>query len=72
MQDTAQGYKNEEETGKGIRESGMPREDLYITTKFSGRDELSIPEAFEQSIKKVSTLMLYSSLLILNIQTLFS
>ncbi len=52
--DTAQGYKNEEETGKGIRESGLPREDFYITTKFSGRDELSIPEAFEQSMKKAS------------------
>nr|VWO96315.1 Protein kinase domain-containing protein [Ganoderma boninense] len=51
--DTAQGYKNEEETGKGIRESGVAREDIYITTKFSGRDELSIPEAFEQSIKKL-------------------
>ncbi|PIL27433.1 hypothetical protein GSI_10581 [Ganoderma sinense ZZ0214-1] len=51
--DTAQGYKNEEETGKGIRESGLAREDFYITTKFSGRDELSIPEAFEQSIKKL-------------------
>ncbi|KAM5531160.1 hypothetical protein V8D89_015181 [Ganoderma adspersum] len=51
--DTAQGYRNEEETGKGIRESGLAREDLYITTKFSGRDGLSIPEAFEQSVKKL-------------------
>ncbi|KAI1798297.1 Aldo/keto reductase [Ganoderma leucocontextum] len=51
--DTAQGYKNEEETGKGIHESGLAREDLYITTKFSGRDGLSIPEAFDQSLKKL-------------------
>ncbi|EJF63951.1 Aldo/keto reductase [Dichomitus squalens LYAD-421 SS1] len=51
--DVAQAYANEEETGKAISESGVPRESLYITTKFSGRDNLTILEAAQQSIKKL-------------------
>ena len=31
--DTAQAYGNEEGVGKGIKESGLKREDIYITTK---------------------------------------
>lgn len=31
--DTAQSYFNEEETGNGIRRSGVPREDIFLTTK---------------------------------------
>jgi 2,5-diketo-D-gluconate reductase A len=38
--DTAQAYGNEESVGRALRESGMPREDVFITTKFypGGRD----------------------------------
>ena len=32
--DTAQAYGNEESVGHGLRESGVPREDVFITTKF--------------------------------------
>jgi 2,5-diketo-D-gluconate reductase A len=32
--DTAQAYGNEESVGQGLRESGVPREEVYITTKF--------------------------------------
>ncbi len=32
--DTAQAYGNEESVGKGLRESGVPREQVFITTKF--------------------------------------
>jgi 2,5-diketo-D-gluconate reductase A len=32
--DTAQAYGNEESVGQGLRESGIPREDVFITTKF--------------------------------------
>jgi diketogulonate reductase-like aldo/keto reductase len=32
--DTAQAYGNEESVGVGIRESGVPREEIFITTKF--------------------------------------
>ena len=31
--DTAQAYENEEGVGKGIRECGTPREELFVTTK---------------------------------------
>jgi diketogulonate reductase-like aldo/keto reductase len=32
--DTAQAYRNERSVGKALRDSGVPREDVYITTKF--------------------------------------
>jgi diketogulonate reductase-like aldo/keto reductase len=32
--DTAQAYGNEESVGQGLRESGIPRERVFITTKF--------------------------------------
>lgn len=31
--DTASSYQNEEAVGRGIRNSGIPREELFITTK---------------------------------------
>lgn len=31
--DTAQGYMNEREVGEAVRESGIPREEIFITTK---------------------------------------
>ena len=31
--DTAQGYKNEESVGQAIKESGIPREEIFLTTK---------------------------------------
>ena len=32
--DTAQAYGNEESVGRALRDSGVPREDVFITTKF--------------------------------------
>jgi diketogulonate reductase-like aldo/keto reductase len=32
--DTAQAYENERSVGRAIRDSGVPREDVYIATKF--------------------------------------
>lgn len=32
--DTAQAYGNEESVGRGLRESGVPRDEVFITTKF--------------------------------------
>ena len=32
--DTAQAYGNERSVGKALRDSGVPREDVFITTKF--------------------------------------
>src|SRR5579864_4310153 len=33
--DTAQLYGNEESVGRAVRESGVPRDELFITTKFA-------------------------------------
>jgi diketogulonate reductase-like aldo/keto reductase len=34
--DTAQSYLNEEGVGRAIRESGIPREEIFVTTKLEG------------------------------------
>jgi len=36
--DTAQMYKNEDSVGKDLKEKGIPRSDLYVTTKYAGGD----------------------------------
>jgi methylglyoxal/glyoxal reductase len=47
--DTAAGYGNEEGVGKAIKESGIPREELFITTKVKNGDQgyETTLEAFE-------------------------
>lgn len=53
--DTAQAYGNEESVGQGIKESGVAREDLFITTKLwnmSHSYELCKRD-FEESLKKL-------------------
>jgi hypothetical protein len=44
-------YENEESVGKGIRESGLKREELYVTTKYQKGD---IQSAVRNSLAKVS------------------
>jgi diketogulonate reductase-like aldo/keto reductase len=44
--DTAQAYGNEESVGRGLRESGVPRDEVFITTKFY--PEREDPEAEAQ------------------------
>ena len=34
--DTVQSYLNEEGVGRAIRESGIPREEIFVTTKLEG------------------------------------
>src|SRR5205085_6929662 len=50
--DTAQAYGNEESVGKALRDSGVPREEVFVATKFypGSRD----PEAeAEQSLQRL-------------------
>ena len=35
--DTAQAYRNEKSVGRALRDSGLPREDVFVTTKFHPR-----------------------------------
>jgi methylglyoxal/glyoxal reductase len=53
--DTAALYQNEESVGKAIRESGVAREELFITTKVWNEDQRndSVLEAFETSLQKL-------------------
>ncbi len=43
--DTAQAYGNEESVGRALRESGIPREDVFLTTKFYPRARSADPVA---------------------------
>lgn len=51
--DTAAGYKNEESVGKAIKDSGIPRDELFITTKLAPIDATRSKEAFEQSLERL-------------------
>ncbi|WP_172123740.1 MULTISPECIES: aldo/keto reductase [unclassified Devosia] len=44
--DTAQGYNNEEGVGRAIKDSGIAREELFVTSKLRTRDQ-----AYDQAIK---------------------
>src|SRR2546430_5422019 len=50
--DTAQAYGNEESVGQGLRESGVPREEVFITTKFYPGQEDPAADA-ERSVRRL-------------------
>ncbi|KAI9784878.1 MAG: hypothetical protein M1816_000573 [Peltula sp. TS41687] len=51
--DCATAYGNEDEVGKAIRESGIPREELFVTTKLSQtwHEPSDVAEAIELSLR---------------------
>jgi diketogulonate reductase-like aldo/keto reductase len=51
--DTAQAYRNEAEAGVAIRESGLARKEIFITTKYSGVDGLDIKTSIHNSLKNL-------------------
>lgn len=57
MIDTAQGYSNEEQVGKGWQASGQDREDIFITTKISSSNQgyEKSKRSFDNSLKKLRT-----------------
>jgi diketogulonate reductase-like aldo/keto reductase len=48
--DTAQGYANEAEVGEGLEASGVPRENVFITTKV--RPQMIGPADLERSVEE--------------------
>jgi 2,5-diketo-D-gluconate reductase A len=52
--DTAQAYRNEASVGKALRESGIARDQVFITTKFFPRDGDPVA-AVEQSLRRLGT-----------------
>ncbi len=53
--DTAQAYGNEEGVGRGIRASGVAREELFVTTKLNGEwhGYTQAQDAFAQSARRL-------------------
>ena len=50
--DTAQAYGNEESVGRALKQSGVPREEVFITTKFYPGSEDPVAEA-EASLRRL-------------------
>jgi diketogulonate reductase-like aldo/keto reductase len=50
--DTAQAYGNEESVGRALRDSGVPRQEVFITTKFYPAHQDPAAEA-EKSLKRL-------------------
>lgn len=55
--DTAQMYHNEEGVGAGIKDSGVPREDIFLTTKLDNPNHAPerVRETFAESLEKLGT-----------------
>jgi 2,5-diketo-D-gluconate reductase A len=53
--DTAENYRNEDAVGQAIRESGIDRSEIFITTKFNRRWHSvdGVREAYEASLKRL-------------------
>jgi diketogulonate reductase-like aldo/keto reductase len=52
--DTAKIYQNEEEIGRAIKSSGIPREETFVTTKLWPNDFDRTREAFEESLERLN------------------
>jgi diketogulonate reductase-like aldo/keto reductase len=53
--DTAAIYHNEEDVGRGIRDSGVPRKEIFVTTKLWDADQAydTALRAYDQSLKRL-------------------
>lgn len=51
--DTAALYENEREVGQAVRASGIPREDVYVTTKLWNDRQRDARAAFHESLEKL-------------------
>src|SRR3712207_3967735 len=53
--DTAASYENERGVGQGIADSGLPREEVFVSTKLRGRDQGSdsVERALRSSLDRL-------------------
>jgi glycerol 2-dehydrogenase (NADP+) len=51
--DTAYAYQNEKEVGEGIRDSGVPREEIWVTTKLDNDWHKKVEAAIDTSLKNL-------------------
>lgn len=52
--DTAHAYGNEEEVGQAVRDSGIPREDIFVITKLYPYQFSDPEEAIEEALQKLN------------------
>ena len=66
--DTAQGYMNEAEVGQGIADSGVPRDELFVTTKVNTdimrKGSQAVADSIDESLAKLN--MGYVDLLLIH------
>ena len=55
MIDTAEAYGNENEVGIGIKQSGIPREELFLVTKVNFKSYEQAEETVQQSLANLQT-----------------
>jgi glycerol 2-dehydrogenase (NADP+) len=48
--DTAANYGNEKSVGEALRESNIPRKDIFLTTKLAGEDHGRVADALNRSV----------------------
>ncbi|KAJ5622729.1 glycerol dehydrogenase Gcy1 [Penicillium herquei] len=53
--DAAAAYGNETEVGNGIKASGVPRNEIFLTTKLHNQWHTRVPEAIEASLRALQT-----------------
>jgi glycerol 2-dehydrogenase (NADP+) len=53
--DTASAYGNEKEVGAGIKASGVPRDQIWLTTKLNNPWHSRVVEAIDESLKNLGT-----------------
>ncbi len=58
--DTAQGYENEAEVGQGIADSGVPRREIFVTTKVATNTMREGMQAVRDSIDEKGSSLRYS------------
>lgn len=46
---------NEKEVGLGIKDSGVPREQIFLTTKLNNSDQRDVEGALERSLQRLDT-----------------
>jgi diketogulonate reductase-like aldo/keto reductase len=50
--DTARGYENEASVGRAVRDSGIPREEIYLTSKLPAE-----AKAYDKALEEFETTM---------------
>lgn len=54
--DTAQGYGNEADVGRAIKDSGVPRKDIFLATKLSEDQDFGIKATRDQALNQMKEL----------------